>query len=76
MIAVLPFKNLSPEKESEYFAEGLTDELIRNLSIIEGLEVRSRTSSFTFKDKPYTLREVGEKLKANYVVDGTVLRDG
>ena len=76
VIAVLPFKNLSAEKESEYFVDGLTDEFIRNLSIIEGLEVRSRTSSFTFKDKPYNLREVGEKLKANYVLDGSVLRSG
>jgi serine/threonine-protein kinase len=76
VIAVLPFKNLGAEKESDYFADGLTDELIRNLSIIEGLEVRSRTSSFAFKDKPYNLREVGEKLKVNYVLDGSVLRAG
>ena len=74
VIAVLPFKNLSAEKDSEYFADGLTDELIRNLSLIEGLEVRSRTSSFAFKDKPHNIREVGEKLKANWVLDGSVLR--
>jgi serine/threonine protein kinase/Tfp pilus assembly protein PilF len=76
VIAVLPFRNLSAEKESDYFVDGLTDELIRNLSIIEGLEVRSRTSSFAFKDKPYNLREVGEKLKVNYVLDGSVQRAG
>src|SRR5262245_37308405 len=76
VIAVLPFKNLSDEKESEYFSDGLTDELIRNLSIIEGLEVRSRTSSFAFKDKQYNLREVGEKLNVNYALDGNVLRSG
>ncbi len=76
VIAVLPFKNLSDGKESDYFTDGLTDELIRNLSIIEGLEVRSRTSSFTFKDKPYNLREVGEKLNVNFVLDGTVQRSG
>jgi TolB-like protein/Tfp pilus assembly protein PilF len=76
VIAVLPFKNLSDDKEGDYFTDGLTDELIRNLSIIEGLEVRSRTSSFAFKDKPYNVREVGEKLNVNYVLDGTVLRSG
>ena len=74
VIAVLPFKNLSAEPDSEYFADGLTDELIRNLSLIEGLEVRSRTSSFVFKDKPRNLREVGEQLKVNFVVEGSVLR--
>jgi serine/threonine protein kinase/Flp pilus assembly protein TadD len=75
-IAVLPFKNLSAEKESDYFADGLTDEIIRNLSIIDGLEVRSRTSSFTFKDKPRNIREVGEQMKANWVLEGSVLRSG
>jgi len=73
-IAVLPFKNLSAEPESEYFVDGLTGELIRNLSLIEGLEVRSQTSSFTFKDKPRNLREVGEQLHANLVLEGSVLR--
>jgi TolB-like protein/Tfp pilus assembly protein PilF len=73
VIAVLPFKNLSAEKDSEYFADGLTDELIRNLSLIEGLEVRSRTSSFAFKDKALNIREVGEKLRADWVLDGSVL---
>ena len=58
-IAVLPFKNLSADPNSEYFVDGLTDEIIRNLSVIEGLDVRSRTSSFTFKDKPRNLRDVG-----------------
>src|SRR5262245_42216943 len=75
-IAVLPFKNLSAEPDSEYFVDGLTDEIIRNLSLIEGLEVRSRTSSFAFKDKPRDIREVGQQLKANFVVEGSVLRAG
>jgi serine/threonine-protein kinase len=74
VIAVLPFKNLSAEPESEYFVDGLTDEIIRNLAQIEGLEVRSRTSSFAFKNKQPNLREVGEQLKVNFVVDGSVLR--
>lgn len=73
-IAVLPFKNLSAEADSEYFADGLTGEIIRNLSVIEGLEVRSLTSSFMFKDKPRNVRDVGRQLRANLVVEGSVLR--
>ena len=61
---MLPFKNLSIEPDSEYFVDGLTDEIIRNLSVIEGLEVRSRTSSFTFKNKPRNTHEVGKTLQA------------
>ena len=76
IIAVLPLKNLSSEPDSDYFVDGLTDELIRNLAVIEGLDVRSQTSSFAFKDKPRNLREVGEQLGANLVVEGSVLRSG
>ncbi len=76
IIAVLPFKNRSAEPESDYFVDGLTDEIIRNLAVIQGLQVRSRTSSFAFKDTPRNLREVGDQLDANLVVDGSVLRSG
>ena len=76
VIAVLPFQNLSVEPESEYFVDGLTDEIIRNLAVIDGLEVRSRTSSFTFKNKPRNTSEVGAALQANLVLEGSVLRDG
>jgi eukaryotic-like serine/threonine-protein kinase len=76
VIAVLPFKNLSTEPESEYFVDGLTDEIIRNLAVIRGLQVRSRTSSFAFKDQPRNLQDVGEQLGANLVVEGSVLRSG
>src|SRR5262249_32985695 len=75
-IAVLPFKNLSSEPDGDYFSDGLTDEIIRNLSIIDGLQVRSRTSSFAFKDKPRNIREVGMQLGANLVLEGSVLRSG
>src|SRR5262245_40097339 len=51
-IAVLPLENLSHDPTNDYLADGLTDEIIRNLSIIEGLAVRSQTSSFVFKGKP------------------------
>jgi eukaryotic-like serine/threonine-protein kinase len=76
VIAVLPLKNLSAEPESDYFVDGLTDEIIRNLAVIQGLQVRSRTSSFAFKDKPRNVREVGQQLGANLVVEGSVLRAG
>ena len=54
VIAVLPFKNLSAEPDSDYFVDGLTDEIIRNLAVIDGLEVRSQTSSFFFKNSRAT----------------------
>ena len=76
IIAVLPFENLSDEPGSGDFVDGLTDEIIRNLAVIQGLQVRSRTSSFAFKDKPRDLRGVGRQLGVNLVVDGSVLRSG
>ena len=76
IIAVLPFKNLSDEPGSGDFVDGLTDEIIRNLGVIQGLHVRSRDSSFAFKDKPRDLRDVGQQLGVNLVVDGSVLRSG
>jgi TolB-like protein/Flp pilus assembly protein TadD len=75
-IAVLPLENLNNDPANDYFADGLTDELIRNLSLIEGLAPRSRTSSFAFKGKPRNMREVGQELGADYVLEGSVLRAG
>ena len=76
MIAVLPLQNLSAEPDSDYFVDGLTDEIINHLAVIKGLEVRSRTSSFTFKNKPRNLQEVGEQLRVNLIVEGSVMRSG
>jgi TolB-like protein len=76
VIAVLPLENLSPDHANDYFTDGLTDEIIRNLSLIEGLTVRSRASSFALKGKPRDMREVGKELDAGYVLDGSVFRDG
>src|SRR5579862_566507 len=73
-IAVLPLENRSPESGSEYFADGLTDDLIQNLSAIEGIEVRSHTSSFAFKGKPRNIREVGRQLRVDFVVEGSLAR--
>src|SRR5262245_31517530 len=75
-IAVLPLKNLSPDAANEYFADGLTDEIIRDLSVIEGLAVRSQTSSFAFKNAPRNLGELEKQLAVDYIVEGSVLREG
>ena len=75
-IAVIPLKNLSAVPGSDYFSDGLTDEIIHNLSIIEGLEVKSRTSSFAFKGAQRDVHQVGAQLQANLILEGSVLRDG
>jgi len=75
-IAVLPLINLSQEANSDYFADGLTGEIIRELSLIDGLVVRSQTSSFAFKGKPQNVREAGKQLNADYILEGSVLRAG
>jgi TolB-like protein/tRNA A-37 threonylcarbamoyl transferase component Bud32 len=76
IIAVLPFKNLSAEPDSDYFVEGLRGEIIRDLALVQGLQVLSSTSSFTSKDQPRNLRHIGERLGANLIVEGSVLRAG
>ncbi|MCC6392652.1 MAG: hypothetical protein IT167_18780 [Bryobacterales bacterium] len=75
-IAVLPFENRNHEPGDDYFADGLTDETIRQLSIIEGLAVRSQTSSFAFKGKPRNMRDAGKQLAAEYILEGSVVHAG
>jgi TolB-like protein len=75
-IAVLPLENLGHDPQNDYFVDGLTDELIRNLSLIEGLETRSRSSSFEFKGKPRNVHTVSRELDVAYVLEGSVLRAG
>jgi TolB-like protein len=75
-IAVLPLMNLNQDPASDYFADGLTSEIIRNLSIIDGLAVRSESSTFALKSKPMTARDAGKHLEADYLVEGSVLRSG
>jgi TolB-like protein/Flp pilus assembly protein TadD len=75
-IAVLPLENSSHDPANDYFADGLTDELIRNLSIIDGLTVRSRTSSFALKGKVLNIRDAGQQLHADYILEGSVMRSG
>ena len=75
-IAVLPLVNMSPDTTSEYLADGLTSEIISDLSMIEGLAVRSQTSSFALKGKTRNLREAASQLHADYILEGSVLRAG
>jgi TolB-like protein len=75
-IAVLPLNTLSQDPANDYFADGLTSEIIRNLSIIDGLAVRSQTSSFALKGRLRNLREAGRQLEADYILEGSVVRAG
>ena len=75
-IAVLPLVNLSPDPGNDYLADGLTTEIIRNLSILEGLVVRSQTSSFALKGKPRNVREAGRQLQADFILEGSIARSG
>ncbi len=75
-IAVLPFVNMTSDKENEYFADGLSEEILNSLARIEGMRVVGRTSSFQFKGKTEDLRSIGEKLGAATVLEGSVRREG
>jgi TolB-like protein/DNA-binding winged helix-turn-helix (wHTH) protein/Flp pilus assembly protein TadD len=75
-IAVLPFTDLSPGRDQEYFSDGLTEELITNLAKIPGLKVVARSSAFQFKGKNEDLRTVGQKLGVATVLEGSVRKDG
>jgi TolB-like protein/DNA-binding winged helix-turn-helix (wHTH) protein/Tfp pilus assembly protein PilF len=75
-IAVLPFADLSPQKDQAYFCEGLADELIYALAQVRGLNVVARGSSFRFASKPQDARDVGAKLGVNAVLEGSLRREG
>ena len=75
-IAVLPFANMSGDPEQEYFADGITEDIITNLSLWKTFPVISRNSSFTFKNKSVNLKEVSEELRARYIVEGSVRKGG
>ena len=75
-IAVLPFNNMSGDAEQEYFADGITEDIITELSRFKELSVVSRNSSFVFKGKATALSEVGGKLKVEYVVEGSIRKAG
>ncbi|PYV23788.1 MAG: hypothetical protein DMG24_13165 [Acidobacteria bacterium] len=75
-IAVLPLQNLSGDPEQEYFADGMTDEMIANLAKIGALRVISRTSVMHYKGTHKSLPEIGRELKVDAILEGTVLRSG
>jgi eukaryotic-like serine/threonine-protein kinase len=74
--AVLPFLDLSPEHDQEYFSDGLTEELITALSQVPGLRVPARSSSFQFKGQNPDVHEVGRKLDVGAVLEGSVRKSG
>ncbi len=75
-IAVLPFVNMSSDKDQEYFSDGLSEELIEQLSKIPDLRVPARSSSFYFKDKPEDIATMAQKLRVAHVLEGSVRKSG
>jgi len=75
-IIVLPFENISPDPEQEYFSDGLTEEIITDLSYINDLLVISRSSSMVFKGTRKSIKEIAEEVNVNYVLEGSVRKEG
>jgi serine/threonine-protein kinase len=75
-VAVLPFVNMSPEPEQDYFCDGITEEITNSLTRISGLNVIARTSAFHFKGANIDIRELGQRLGANLVIEGSVRKAG
>ena len=75
-IAVLPFLNMSGDPEQEYFADGITEDIITNLSLWKTFPVISRNSSFSFKGQSLKASEIAEKLNVRYIVEGSVRKGG
>ena len=75
-IAVLPFANLSADRENEYFGDGLAEEIINALAQVEGLKVIARTSAFSFKGKNQDVRHIAQALGVTNVLEGSVRRSG
>ncbi len=75
-IAVLPFADMSPGKDQEYFSDGVAEEILDALAQIDGLHVAGRTSSFSFKGKSEDLRSIGEKLAVAHILEGSIRKEG
>lgn len=75
-IVVLPFVNMSPDRENEYFSDGLTEELTNALTQVAGLRVASRTSAYTFKGREVDAREIGSRLGVTLLIEGSVRKIG
>ena len=75
-VAVLPFQDMSPQKDQDWFCNGVTDEIINRLGNISELKVSARTSVFYFKDKPQDIREIGKTLGVATVLEGSITKIG
>ena len=75
-IVVLPFANLSDDREQQYFADGITEDVTTDLSRIENMFVISRNTAFTFRNKPIDTKQIGRELGVRYVLEGSVRRSG
>jgi serine/threonine protein kinase/tetratricopeptide (TPR) repeat protein len=75
-IAVLPFRDMSPQKDQEYFCDGMAEEIINALVKVEGLRVAALTSAFQFKDRGQDIRKIGEQLNVRTVLEGSVRKAG
>jgi TolB-like protein/Flp pilus assembly protein TadD len=75
-IAVLPFADMSPDRDQEYFADGVSEELLNVLAQVKGLQVAGRTSSFAFKNDNRDLREIGQLLNVSHILEGSVRKAG
>jgi len=75
-IAVLPFNNMSGDPEQEYFSDGITEDIITDLSKVSGLSVIARHSSFSYKGKPLKVQQIGRELGVNFVLEGSVRKAG
>jgi adenylate cyclase len=75
-VAVLPFVNMSPERDQDYFCDGISGEIINSLTHVAVLKVIARTSAFQFKGKSVDIREVGRRLDADLVIEGGVRKAG
>ena len=75
-IAVLPFKNLSSDEDQLWFSEGITDVIINQLSKISDLRVLGRTSTLKYKEERKSISEIGKELKVNFIIEGTVQKQG
>ncbi len=75
-IAVLPFVDMSPDRSQEYFGDGIAEELINELTGLDGLRVVGRTSSFSYKQRTDDLRTIGEELNVRSILEGSIRKDG
>src|SRR6266403_2047992 len=75
-IAVLPFNNMSGDSEQEYFSDGITEDIITDLSKVSGLSVVARHTAFTYKNRPVNVQEVGRELGVAFVLEGSVRKAG